>query len=190
MISVTTRMKRVGKLAVVSGAEKRKFLPRYNADTMSTWVRRGEASKLAGISRAALIKREGVDLFPAVDSLGYYWFDPAELEEFRARRSLKQNRPTTRGDVEREVFLLFRQSWRLPDIVIATRKTSAFVRYLYRQFVTPLGDELPEDVVEKAKAEEDAHYKVLEEMDRQFGRRRGGRPLGSKNKKRVKPESD
>lgn len=167
------------KVYALSAEEKKRVCPKYDPEKMSNWLTRAEASKVTGLTVAAIIKTEGIRIYPAIDEeTGRHYFNPADLEELNARQVLNKKKVETEGDLVARIFSLFRRGTTLEQIVYETRQTPEYIRELYNQYITPLG-QVPEDPVAKAK-EEKAEYKQenkwLDKEISRFNPRKRGRP--------------
>lgn len=162
----------------LSSEEKKRVCPKYDPERMKNWITRIEVAKWAGLTRSGIQKAEGVSLFPAIDETGHHYFDPAAVEEFVARRILHKRKVETEGEMVARIFSLFRKGQTLEQIVYDTKQTPEYIRQLYNQYITPLG-QVPEDPVAKAK-EEKAEYKQenkwLDKEISRFNPKKRGRP--------------
>jgi hypothetical protein len=87
----------------------------------STWPTRGEVARQLGISIPTVIRAEGKQFFPYIDSYGVHRYDPVEINAFgkktKVRRLLMRRTPTT-GQIHAAISKMLSRGCTRPEIVM------------------------------------------------------------------------
>jgi hypothetical protein len=170
-----------GRMAVVGDASER--------DDVAARLTRRQAAERLGISVSAVRRMEGKELHPKLVA-GLWLFDSAEVTALqRVPKPGRRPRSCSDGDISAELFQRFDRGQSLRRIVKDLHQPPDRVRALFREWSTPLGDELaswraslPDDNSDLERWEATMREQIAteEDLDRQdrelhAGRRQAGR---------------
>jgi hypothetical protein len=115
-----------------AGRIKRTKLPDHNDP--SSWLSKGEAAKLIGVTRQMIRKLTVEGAFhPIRDSYGDAFFDPDEVHSYAVTHP-KIKRFGSHGELAAEAFKLFQAGHRRQDCVIELRCTPQEVDELWAEW--------------------------------------------------------
>lgn len=152
-----------------------------------------QVASALGVSVSAVRRMEGRSLHPKLVA-GVWIFDPAEITGHpKAAKPARRPRSHSEGDISAEVFQRLDQGQSLRQIVEDLHQPPDRIRALFREWMTPLGDEpatspanLPDDNSDLERWETMMREQIAAEddLDRQERELRIGRRQAARSRAR------